>query len=169
MKLKDAEKTIKQVQDKIMFIIAIAFVVYTAISGMIRTNFSIGFIIGATLLVLVLAITLYLCTDRLNQDYKYLKEKGTNKEGRIIGIRDVIDGVPNQYYIVVEYDKKRKMIKFLEKNRAYCVLWILITKFSASEVPIDIYVKGFKCYADLESVDLTKIDGYEEAIKLVKE
>ena len=35
------------------------------------------------------------------------------------------------------------------------------------DIPIDIYVKGKKFYADLDSVELEKIEGFEEAKKLV--
>ena len=165
MKLEDAERTPRQKGSIIIFIFAIIFLISTMVSGAIRT-FSMFYILGALMMFLICIGALYLCIDRLNQDYKYLKEKGDKKEGRIIGIGDINDDDSNKYYIVVECDNRKKNIKFLERNRAFRVLWQLITVFNAEEIPIDVYVEGRKMYADLESVDLSRVIGYEEAIKI---
>ena len=37
------------------------------------------------------------------------------------------------------------------------------------KIPIDLYVHKNKVYADLETVDLSKVEGYEEAVKLVED
>ena len=114
-------------------------------------------------------------TDKLNKDYKYLKEDGNVEKtlGNIVGVGKINNGIYRKnYYIIVEYDGLITRINFLEANEAFSILEMLLDSYPVKEqkkIPIDLYVHKNKVYADLETVDLSKVEGYEEAVKLVED
>lgn len=170
MKLKDANKTGKQSVRRIVYFLGIIFLISMMIESTMRIGFSLMYLIPSGLMVGVMIGVIYLIADRLNYEFKHLKEEGTKVEGKVIGIGDVKDGVNTHCYIVVSFEDEVKRVKYLEYNYAYSVLNMLLDGYPVKEmkdIPIDIYVKGKKFYADLDSVELEKIEGFEEAKKLV--
>ena len=170
MKLEDAEKTSKQKFQRIVYILGAVFIISMIIEATIRLGFSLIYLTMSGLMAAVFIGVLYLITDRLNYEFKHLKEEGTKVEGKVIGIGDVKDGINTHCYIVVSFNDEVKRVKYLEYNYAYSVLNMLLDGYPVKEIkeiPIDIYVKGKKFYADLDSVEIEKIDGFEEAKKLV--
>ena len=78
----------------------------------------------------------------------------------------------DNYYITVLCDGKLIEINYLKNNKAYDILKLLLDPYPVKKevlIPIEIYVHKNKVYADLDSVDLTKVEGYEEAKKAVEE
>lgn len=77
------------------------------------------------------------------------------------------------HYITVTYNNSCTIdIKSIEYNQAYKLLGMLLNPYPVKEkiqIPIDIYIYKNKVYADLNSVDLSKIKGYEEYKKLIEE
>lgn len=75
------------------------------------------------------------------------------------------------YYIVVMHNEKLTKIYYIENNKAYYILKMLLNLYLIKKevaIPIDIYVYKNKVYADLDSVDLTKVEGFEEVRKAVE-
>ena len=77
----------------------------------------------------------------------------------------------NKYYsnyvhidnIEVTYQNEKIYIDILENNLGFKILKMLLDPhFVKSKVPIDVYVYKNKIFADIESVDLTKVEGFDE-------
>lgn len=170
MKLEDAEKTGKQKFQRVVYILGAVFIISMIIEATIRLGFSLMYLTISGSMAAVFIGVLYLITDRLNSEFKHLKEEGTKVKGKVIGIGDVKDGINTHCYIVVSFNDDVKRVKYLKYNHAYSILNMLLDVYPVKEIkeiPIDIYVKGKKFYADLDSVELEKIEGFEEAKKLV--
>ena len=116
MKLKDAEKTGKQSVQRIVYFLGIIFLISMLIEATMRIGFSLMYLIPSGLMVGVMIGVVYLITDRLNFEFKYLKEEGTKVEGKVIGIGDVKDGINTHCYIVVSFEDEVKRVKYLEYN-----------------------------------------------------
>jgi len=84
--------------------------------------------------------------------------------------------VPNNrvidYYITVFYNNSYYIdIKSIKYNDAYVLLGMLLNPFPIKEkiqVPIDVYLYKNKVYADLNSVKIHEIEGYEECKKIIE-
>ncbi len=177
MKLKDAQTTMRQSMLKKYSIIATIFISILALNLILKLKkfsfINIYVTCSCILMVLILIAVFYLIQDKLNRNYAYLKEKGEKIIGNVVGVGKVDDGTyRNNYYIIVEYNNIVKRIQFVESNDAYSVLEMLLDPYPVKrlkKIPIDLYVQKNKVYADLESVDLSKVEGYEEALKLVED
>ena len=68
----------------------------------------------------------------------------------------------------------RNMYKFDGTSISYKILTSLLKDFSSYpiqkvvKIPIDVYTYKNKIYADFENVDLSKIEDFEEAKKIVE-
>ena len=179
MKLKYAKATMRQRISKIYIIIATIFIAIVFISCVIKIGFSdmmSVYCLCACIVLLLIVIGVFSkITDKLNKDYKYLKENGNVEKtlGNIVGVGKINNGIYRKnYYIIVEYDGLITRINFLEANEAFSILEMLLDSYPVKEqkkIPIDLYVHKNKVYADLETVDLSKVEGYEEAVKLVED
>lgn len=179
MKLKYAKATMRQRISKIYIIIATIFIAIVFISCVIKIGFSdmmSVYCLCACIVLLLIVIGVFSkITDKLNKDYKYLKEDGNVEKtlGNIVGVGKINNGIYRKnYYIIVEYDGLITRINFLEANEAFSILEMLLDSYPVKEqkkIPIDLYVHKNKVYADLETVDLSKVEGYEEAVKLVED
>lgn len=179
MKLKYAKATMRQKISKIYIIIATIFITLVFISCVIKIGFSdmmSVYCLCACIVLLLIVIGVFSkITDKLNKDYKYLKENGNVEKtlGNIVGVGKINNGIYRKnYYIIVEYDGLITRINFLEANEAFSILEMLLDSYPVKEqkkIPIDLYVHKNKVYADLETVDLSKVEGYEEAVKLVED
>ncbi|MBQ7411120.1 MAG: hypothetical protein IJW20_07050 [Clostridia bacterium] len=109
-----------------------------------------------------------------NADRKDLKETGTKVKGEIVDIKKL------KYYrssrisqtLVVVFDNKSTMIYDILENDAFSILKMLLDEYpfeTVNTVPVDVYTYKNKVYVDLESVDLSKVDGYEEAVKMLED
>ena len=179
MKLKYAKATMRQRISKIYIIIATIFIAIVFISCVIKIGFSdmmsVYCLCACIVLFLIVIGVFSKITDKLNKDYKYLKENGNVEKtlGNIVGVGKINNGIYRKnYYIIVEYDGLITRINFLEANEAFSILEMLLDSYPVKEqkkIPIDLYVHKNKVYADLETVDLSKAEGYEEAVKLVED
>lgn len=179
MKLKYAKATMRQKISKIYIIIATIFITLVFISCVIKIGFSdmmsVYCLCACIVLFLIVIGVFSKITDKLNKDYKYLKENGNVEKtlGNIVGVGKINNGIYRKnYYIIVEYDGLITRINFLEANEAFSILEMLLDSYPVKEqkkIPIDLYVHKNKVYADLETVDLSKVEGYEEAVKLVED
>lgn len=179
MKLKYAKATMRQRISKIYIIIATIFITCVFISCVIKIGFSdmmsVYCLCACIVLFLIVIGVFSKITDKLNKDYKYLKENGNVEKtlGNIVGVGKINNGIYRKnYYIIVEYDGFITRINFLEANEAFSILEMLLDSYPVKEqkkIPIDLYVHKNKVYADLETVDLSKVEGYEEAVKLVED
>lgn len=179
MKLKYAEETMRQRALKKYIVIVDIFITFVFISTVIKIGFSNMVAIycscACTVIWLIIICVFSKIKDKLNKDYKYLKEDDNVKKivGNIVGVGKINDGIyRNNYYITVEYDEFITRINFVEANKAFSILEMLLDSYPVKEqkkIPIDLYVHKNKIYADLETVDLSKVEGYEEAEKLVED
>lgn len=140
------------------------------------------------LVVVGMIIILYLCNPKKQKNKKYTKVKDIEHkiEGNIIstGYEIMYSGIDNSisykrsrgrrelYYILVSYDDKIMKVRDLKNNIAYKILCLLLDPYPIKKeryIPIDIYINKKNVYVDLESVDLSKIEGFAEAKKIVEE
>lgn len=125
-----------------------------------------------------------------NIDKRYLKENGTKVQGSIVstgkwhrykyrhrGLIFFINDAINEKNFIdincinVEYNDNIVQIDNIVDNLEYKILEELLNpKFKKNEVkiPVDVYVKNNKCYVDLDSVDLTKVDGYKSVRNILE-
>lgn len=116
-------------------------------------------------------------------------KKGNNKaEIKELGIRvsaNIIDACTivkktrrynsikvNCFTVVYDNNTKTSIVEFIEDNDAYALLKMLLNPYPIKEkiyIPIDIYLYNNEIYADLESVDFTKVKGYQECKKVIDE
>lgn len=109
-----------------------------------------------------------------NYDMKNLKEIGTKVNGEIVEIKKL------KYYrsyrfsetLVVTYEDKCILVYDILENEAFRVLKILLDEYPLKKqktIPIDVYTYKNKVYVDLESVDLSRVEGYKEALEILKD
>lgn len=73
---------------------------------------------------------------------------------------------------MVVFDNKSTMVYDILENDAFSILKMLLDEYpfeTVNTVPVDVYTYKNKVYVDLESVDLSKVDGYEEAVKMLED
>lgn len=76
------------------------------------------------------------------------------------------------HFITILYDNSKKVIdiKGINDDKAYKLVSILLDSYplkQTTKIPIDIYIYKRKVYPDLDSVVLTKVQGYEDALKFM--
>lgn len=112
-----------------------------------------------------------------NLDRAYLKESGEKVKGNIIGTGKwnvwykIYMQNKEYFYIDVEYNDKIIQINNIVNNTAFRILEELIIDNSDKKdlkIPVDIYTKDNKYYVDLNSVDLTKIEGYKSVKNIIE-
>ena len=105
--------------------------------------------------------------SKKNDDYKNLKDMVESEQAYIIEAKkEHHSKSSDNWYIVVLYNKKRIKVNYLDYNKAFDIVQILLEK---NKIPVDIYIYKNKKYVDLQNVYLPKIQGYDEAKKLVDE
>ena len=75
------------------------------------------------------------------------------------------------YYVTVKYHGKQVNIYQIKNNKAYQILAMLLQPYAIKkpvEIPIDIYRVKNKIYADLESINLMQIEGFEAIEKEIE-
>ena len=75
------------------------------------------------------------------------------------------------YYLCIRYDEKNMKI-FVKNNKTFKILDLLLKPYTINkknEIPVDMYIYKGNRYVDIENVNLTKIEGYSEAEKIVRE
>ena len=120
---------------------------------------------------------LFNCFPLYNKDYKKIKNIGEKNEAYIVGTGySCFDRTREEYfYISILYKEDIRKIYRMKYNKAYKLLEVLFdlrlypVKKESLKIPIDIYVYKDKIYADLESVCLSAVPGYDEAKKAVNE
>lgn len=131
-------------------------------------------ILGLFLGAIILTIHWF---PQYNKEYKKIKNIGEKKEAYIVDTGYTIHGrtCEKYFYIDILYKEDLKKIYRMEVNKAYKLLEVLFdsraypVKREIIKIPIDIYVYKNKIYADLESVCLSTVPGYDEAKKAVNE
>lgn len=109
-----------------------------------------------------------------NENKKNLKEIGTKVEGKIVDIEKNYNYKIHKstYTLVVVYGEKITRVNHIYENEAFSLLQILLDEYpfnTVNSVPVDVYTHKNKAYVDLESADFTKMEEYEEAIKLLED
>ena len=122
------------------------------------------------LFIFIYGVLSIYCICNLGPSIK-LKEAGRKLEAEIVKVKreySVIGRGTNRYENIIEvsYENKVKKIRCIKYNKAFYILSLLLKE--CESVPIEIYVKKNKVYADLDSVDLTKIKGYDEMEKIAE-
>lgn len=126
--------------------------------------------------IVVISVASYVYYDiivgSMNIKRKYIKEIGEKVSANIISVGVYRGRGHENYFITVSYRGKNKEIYYIKNNMAYEILKLLLNPFPIKyevNVPINIYIYKNKVYADLDSVDLAMVKGYEDAKKAVEE
>ena len=122
----------------------------------------------------ILALTIYFFPKN-NNEYKYLKNIGKKDKAYIVGVGFSLHGRScfKLYYIKILYNEKFINIYKLKYNNAYKILELILNSHSfplkkAVKIPVDIYLYKNKIYADFENINLSALEGYEEAKKIIE-
>lgn len=151
-------------------IFLISYITVDPIDKMITVIFAFGCnsLLGITILTINFS-------PQYNKDYRKIRDIGTKNKGYIIDTGFTCHGrISYKYfYITVLYNKKTIKVYRIKDNKQYKILKILLNSedypvTNYVKIPIDIYGYKDKIYADLESVDLSKLSGYEEAKKFIE-
>ena len=130
-------------------------------------------------IIVVGVMAIFICVNNIKQrnDKISIKEQGTKVSANIIETSTIYKrtgryGSIHVYCFTVIYDNdtKKSVIEFLLDNDAYELLKLLLNPYPINEevrIPIDIYVYKNEVYADLESVDFTKVERYDECKKVI--
>ena len=100
-------------------------------------------------------------------------EKGEKRLAYIVGAEEVRRRRHvTRYKLLISFEENDRLIDiiFVYDNKAFELLKLLLNPYPIKEIvkiPIDTYIYKNKVYADLESVDFTKIKGYEECVKVL--
>lgn len=160
----------------ILMIIGVIFFVYEIVVmllGYRKVNFFIIFILICTIIFGIICI-LYEknITSSKNINKNKIKEIGSKEQGFIIqvGIYYTYRPKTEHNYIIIIYKEKEIKISDLKDNNAFKILKLLLDPYPIEKnikIPIDIYIYNNSIYAELDSVDLSKVNGYTEAKEIV--
>ena len=171
---------IKEQRLHIMYVIICACVIINVFIITLNSLSEIFFIILILMSVALLACILTLFIIELYKinrnviDTSFIN-RGKKQRAYIIGT-DVIRGGRHRlikgYKLLIFYEKNNITtgIYFIQDNKAFELLKLLLNPYPVKEfvkIPIDTYIYNNKVYADLESIDLTKVKGYEECVKVL--
>ena len=130
------------------------------------------------ILMLTLFIVVVICTKmkyfRNGKDNKSdIKELGEKDTAYItdIGYRSATKYNDESYYICVSYNNRKMEVGRLQNNNAYRILKLLLNPYPIKKevkIPVDVYVYKKSVYVDFENVELSKIKGYNEAVKIIE-
>ena len=107
----------------------------------------------------------------------YFKYNSFLYSGVIMQFRDhkyeihVNKQIGKYYYLCIRYNEKNMKI-FVKNNKTFKILDLLLKPYPINkkiEIPVDMYIYKGNRYVDIENVNLTKIEGYSEAEKIVRE
>ena len=103
-----------------------------------------------------------------------IKEIGTKVQGEIIDIKRLkrYRSYSFTQCIKVIFDGRSTMVCDIVENDAFSILKMLLDEYpfnNVKTVPVDVYTYKRKVFVDLDSVDLTKVEGYEEALKMLED
>ncbi len=127
-------------------------------------------------IIVLIGVLTHIKNTKQQNNQIIIKENGTKTPANIIDARTITksSGLHNitrvKCFTVVFDNDKAARIDFLEDNDAFALLELLLNPYPIKEeisIPIDIYIYNNKVYADLESVDFTKVSGYEECKKVI--
>lgn len=109
-----------------------------------------------------------------NSDRKQIKEIGKKVKGEIVDIKKLKRYRSYEFSqcLVIVFENRTTMVYDILENDAFSILKMLLDEYpfqTINTVPVDVYTYRNKVYVDLESVDLSKVDGYDEAVKLLKD
>ena len=113
-------------------------------------------------------------TQKSIEDIKNIKEIGKKVKGEIVDIKKVKRRRSYSYMqcLIVVFEDRCTTIYDILENDAFSVLKMLLDEYplqTVNTVPVDVYTYKNKVYVDLENVDLSKVDGYEEAVRLLED
>ncbi len=122
----------------------------------------------------VISIFLFRAVTRGNIDNAKIKEIGQKVQGEIVEVKKLkrFRSYTFSQCLIVVFDGKTTMVCDMLENEALSVLKMLLDEYpfqTVTTVPVDVYTYKRKVFVDLESVDLSKVDGYEDAVKLVED
>lgn len=108
------------------------------------------------------------------ENIKKIKEIGKKVEGKIVDIKKVKRPRSYSYMqcLIVVFEDRSTTIYDIVENDAFSILKMLLDEYplqTVNTVPVDVYTYKNKVYVDLENVDLSKVDGYEDAVRLLED
>lgn len=164
-------KTTKIILFSIWLIVVLFLIIVSIISpdnflGMLLLIFAYSCMFG------IIALSIFL-SPKNNKDYEYLKNIGQKENSYIVDAGFSRHKYYKLFYFTLFYDEKLTNIYKLNDNDAYYLLKVILDSYSSHvekslKIPIEIYCYKNKLYADLDSVDLSKLPGYEEAKKVIE-
>ena len=146
---------------------------FSSISFLNMVLFLMIFLIG------IICILIPVKNIKQNNNKGKIKELGIRVSANIMDVCTIVKGTGrysrikvNCFTVVYDNNQKTSRIEFIEDNDAYALLKMLLNPYPIKEeihIPIDIYLYNNEIYADLESVDFTKVKGYKECKKVIDE
>lgn len=132
-----------------------------------------GFHLSGNFMIYIIIIQffvglIYLLNSFLVFSPKNFKKYGKKEIGYITEADTAVKdssryGTMYYHYIEVTYNGKNINIPKVKNNKGFKMLKMLLDPyFIKPKIPIDVYVYKNKLFADLDSVDLSKIKGFDE-------
>ena len=139
----------------------------------ITTGFNIFVVILLFSNILTLALLILTIYNNKNINVEKIKSKGEKIRAFIIatGIINKNKQFGTYYCLYIRYDGKEMKIN-VKNNEEFKILNLLLNPYpihNKVEIPVDMYIYKGNKYVDIENVELTKIEGYNKAKKIVEE
>ena len=136
-------------------------------------GFNISFVVLVCLNILMIAVLVSAIYDKKTITIEKIKNKGRKIKAHIIetGTINKSRQMGIYYYIGIRYNGKNMRI-YVKNNKTFKILNLLLKPYPIDkkiEIPVDMYIYKGNRYVDIENINLTKIEGYNEAEKIVKE
>ena len=178
MKLEKKEIEVSNIRYKILMVIIFIGFEILAIEKFIDAFNGKNFMLFFAVVYGVFPFLIHFIFKKLNkksvEDVKNIKEIGKKVKGKIVDIKKVKRYRSYSYMqcLIVVFEDRSTTIYDMIENDAFSILKMLLDEYplkTVNTVPVDVYMYKNKVYVDLESVELSKVDGYEEAVKLLED
>lgn len=158
----------------ILCVVTLVILIIFEIVTYIINGFNMNFVVLICLNVLIIALLILAIYDKKNITIEKIKNKGRRIKAFITAteVRHT-RGICSRryYYLCIRYDERNMKI-VVKNNKTFKILDLLLKPYPINkkiEIPVYIYIYKGNRYVDLENVNLTKIEGYSEAEKIVRE
>ncbi len=128
-------------------------------------------------IVVIMGCGVFQLLKNNKKNLENIKQNGTKLTANILETCTIRKNMARGFHSIVkgikiEYADKQVTIEWIKENNAYILLKMLLNPYPIKEkiyIPIDIYIDNHKIYADLESVDFTRVERYGECKKMIDE
>ena len=157
----------------ILCVVTLVILIIFEIVTYIVNGFNMNFVVLICLNVLIITLVILAIYDKKKITIEKIKNKGTKMQAFITatGVRNKNRQRGIWYYLCIRYSEKNMKI-FVKNNETFKILYLLLKPYPINkkiEIPVDMYIYKGNRYVDIENVNLTKIEGYSEAEKIVRE